>query len=93
FLDKHGILSVVLVGFTPLPFKIFSIAFGFFEYNFIIFFVFSFISRLVRFLIVSYLFAYFGQKYRKQIENIINKSSWIILIIAVLSLILYYFLK
>ncbi|RIY32578.1 hypothetical protein CJP74_04155 [Psittacicella melopsittaci] len=93
FLNQHGILSVVLVGFTPLPFKVFSIAFGFFEYNFAIFFFFSFISRWVRFLIVSYLFAYFGQKYRKQIESIITKSSWIILIVAILGLVIYYLYK
>ncbi|RIY34180.1 hypothetical protein CKF54_01745 [Psittacicella hinzii] len=93
FLEDYGILSVVLVGFTPLPFKIFSIAFGFFGYNFVIFFVLSFISRLIRFLIVSYLFAYFGQKYSKQIENIINKSSWIILILSILGLVLYLLLK
>ncbi|MFC6277191.1 YqaA family protein [Psittacicella hinzii] len=93
FLDKHGILSIILVGFTPLPFKIFTIVFGFFHYNFLVFIGLSFISRLVRFLIVTYLFAYFGQKYRQQIENIINKSGWIILIVAIVGFLLYYTLK
>lgn len=93
FLEQHGILSVVLVGFTPLPFKLFSIAFGFFHYNLWIFIFFSLISRFIRFLLVAYLFAFFGKKYRSLIESIMNKAGWGLLIICVIGLALYTYFK
>ena len=44
-----------LAGFTPLPYKVFTIASGLIGFNIIIFILISFISRGLRFFIVSYL--------------------------------------
>lgn len=74
-LDQYGILLVILVGFTPLPFKIFSIVFGMFRYDIWIFLGLSFIARLFRFLIVSYVFAFVGKKYGDRIDQIISRAG------------------
>ena len=49
-----------LAGFTPLPYKVFTIASGLISFNIIIFILISLISRGLRFFIVSYLSYKFG---------------------------------
>ena len=49
-----------LAGFTPLPYKVFTIASGLISFNFFIFIVISLVSRGLRFFIVSYLSYKFG---------------------------------
>ncbi len=49
-----------LAGFTPLPYKVFTIASGLINFNFTIFILISLISRGLRFFIVSYLSSKFG---------------------------------
>ena len=49
-----------LAGFTPLPYKVFTIASGIIGFNLLIFILISFISRGLRFFIVSYLSYKFG---------------------------------
>ena len=52
-----------LAGFTPLPFKIFTITSGIIHYNLFIFFIICLISRGLRFFIVSYLSFKFGSTF------------------------------
>ncbi len=49
-----------LAGFTPLPYKVFTITSGLISFNLFIFILISFISRGLRFFIVSYLSSKFG---------------------------------
>ena len=58
FLAWLGILF--LAGFTPLPYKVFTIASGLIGFNLIIFILISLISRGLRFFIVAYLSYKFG---------------------------------
>ena len=50
-----------LAGFTPLPYKVFTIASGLIGFNFLIFILISIVSRGLRFFIVSYLSHKFGE--------------------------------
>jgi len=61
FYAWFGILF--LAGFTPLPYKVFTIVSGLISFNFLIFIIISLISRGLRFFIVSYLSAKFGHKF------------------------------
>ena len=59
-------LSILfLAGFTPLPYKVFTIASGLISFNFFIFILISFISRGLRFFIISYLSYKFGYLFSK----------------------------
>ena len=51
-----------LAGFTPLPFKLFTITSGLINFNIFIFFIICIISRGLRFFIVAFLSAKFGNK-------------------------------
>ena len=53
--------TLFLAGFTPLPYKVFTITSGIIGFNLVLFILISFISRGLRFFVVSYLTMKFGQ--------------------------------
>ena len=65
--NKTGLVfwigTLFLAGFTPLPYKVFTITSGFIGFNLYIFIVISLISRGLRFFIVSYFSMKFGEKF------------------------------
>ena len=63
-----------LAGFTPLPYKVFTIASGLIGFNIIIFILISFLSRGLRFFLVSYLSYKFGDIFTKFMEK--HGSRW-----------------
>ena len=83
-----------LAGFTPLPYKAFTIASGLIGFNLIIFVLVSLISRSLRFFIIAYLSYKFGDLFTQFMKK--NGSKWFtvigILIVLILS-IMYFFQK
>ena len=67
-----------LAGFTPLPYKVFTIASGLIGFNILIFIFISFISRGLRFFIVSYLSYKFGDVFTKFMDK--HGSKWFTII-------------
>ena len=83
-----------LAGFTPLPYKVFTIASGLIGFNFLIFVLISLISRGLRFFIVSYLSYKFGDLFNEYMDK--HGSKWFTIIgilIVIISLIIYLILK
>tara|TARA_B100001057_G_C22519675_1_gene821316 strand:+ start:315 stop:782 length:468 start_codon:yes stop_codon:yes gene_type:complete len=85
--------TLFLAGFTPLPYKVFTITSGFIGFNIYIFIIISLISRGLRFFIVSYLSMKFGDKF----EILLKKEGfkWFttlgILIVLIILGIYFYF--
>ena len=82
-----------LAGFTPLPYKAFTIASGLIGFNILVFIVISLISRSLRFFLISYLSYRFGHLFTEFMNN--HGSKWftilgllIVLIFVVIFLIL-----
>ena len=88
-------LSILfLAGFTPLPYKVFTIASGLIGFNILIFILISFISRGLRFFIVSYLSYKFGDLFTQFMRK--HGSKWftiIGIIIVVIGIIIYLIFK
>ena len=88
------VATLFLAGFTPLPFKVFTITSGMIGFNLFIFFLICLISRGLRFFIVSYLSFRFGNAFSKFMET--EAAKWFtilgILIVAILSL-MYFVIK
>ena len=79
-----------LAGFTPLPYKVFTIASGLIGFNFLIFIFISLISRGLRFFIVSYLSYKFGDLFNEFMNK--HGSKWFTIIgilIVIIGLIIY----
>jgi membrane protein YqaA with SNARE-associated domain len=83
-----------LAGFTPLPYKVFTIASGLIGFNILIFIFISIISRGLRFFIVSYLSYKLGDFFTEFMDKHGSKWFTIIGILIVLSgFIIYLLLK
>ena len=83
-----------LAGFTPLPFKVFTIASGLIGFNIVIFIIVSLISRGLRFLIVSYLSYKFGVFFTQFMDK--HGSKWFTIIgilIVIIGIIIYLIFK
>ena len=83
--------TLFLAGFTPLPYKVFTITSGLIAFDINAFIIISFISRGLRFYLVSILTAKFGEKFVKLVEQKGAVWSSIIGIIIVCILAIFYF--
>ena len=85
------LITLFLAGFTPLPFKVFTITSGMIGFNLFIFFFICLISRGLRFFIVSYLSFKFGNTFNSFMQT--EAAKWFtilgILIVAIVSAIYF----
>ena len=96
--NKAGLVfwigTLFLAGFTPLPYKVFTITSGFIGFNIYIFILISLISRGLRFFIVSYLSMKFGDKFEVLLKKEGFKWFTIVGILIVLIILgLYFYFK
>jgi membrane protein YqaA with SNARE-associated domain len=83
-----------LAGFTPLPYKVFTIASGLIGFNIIIFILISLISRGLRFFIVSYLSFKFGDLFTQFMDK--HGSKWFTIfgiLIVIIGIVIYLIFK
>lgn len=82
--NEYGSLAVFFSAFTPIPYKIFTIASGILNMNFLKFFIASLLGRGLRFFIVSIVLMLFGEAIKNHIELVILAVSAIIIIFFVI---------
>ena len=70
--DQYGFMIIFTAGFTPIPYKIFTISAGAFDINLLNFLIASTISRSARFFLVSGLIWKFGEPIRSFIDKYFN---------------------
>ena len=86
--------TLFLAGFTPLPFKVFTITSGIIGFNIFIFFIVCLVSRGLRFFVVSYLSFKFGDTFSKFMEK--DAAKWFSifgLIIVAIAVTIYFIIK
>jgi len=84
--DKYEAWAIFIAGFTPVPYKVFTIAAGVFYVNIKKFVLFSFLSRGLRFFLEAFLIFLFGDFILFLLENYFD----ILTIFGVLVLIVIY---
>ncbi|MEK6862489.1 MAG: YqaA family protein [Nanoarchaeota archaeon] len=88
--NKYEVWAIAIAGFTPIPYKIFTISAGVFYINFWKFVITSFWSRGARFFLEATLLYFFG----KFILNFLNNYfDWISLIGVALLIVIYIIYK
>lgn len=80
--NKYGTFAVFFSAFTPIPYKVFTIASGVLSMNFWKFMVASFFGRGLRFFIVSIVLMLFGETIKQYIE-------WVILGVTILIILFF----
>ena len=68
------LVTLFLAGFTPIPFKVFTITSGMISFNLFIFLFICLVSRGLRFFIVSYLSSKFGDTFNEFMKT--KASMW-----------------
>ena len=86
--------TLFLAGFTPLPFKVFTITSGMIGFNIFIFFAVCLVSRALRFFVVSYLSFKFGDTFSEFMEKDAAKWFSIVgLVIVAIAITIYFTIK
>ena len=81
--DQLGFWGILIAAITPIPYKVFTIASGVFEFDFRLFMVASIIGRSTRFFIVAALIRKFGPSIRDFIEKYFNFLSLIFMVLLI----------
>ncbi len=88
--DRWGFWAVVIAGFTPIPFKMFTISAGALSMAVLPFLGASLIGRGAHFFLVSLLMAWAGPKLEPVVRKYIEWLGWATLLLGVL---LYFMLR
>jgi len=81
--QQYDALAVGAAGFTPLPYKLFTITAGAFKINFVTFIFVSLLSRSARFFLVAGFIYKFGAPVRHFIERYFNLLSILFFILLI----------
>ena len=82
--EKYEGWAILIAGFTPIPYKVFTIGAGAFYVNFKVFVVASLISRGARFFIVAGTLQLFGPWVKELIEKYFNAFSILFVLLVAL---------
>lgn len=81
--DQWGAAVILVKGLTPIPFKIVTIASGFFSFPFLWFVVLAAITRGARFFLIAWLLKRYGARMRDFIERRLTWIGWGVLALLV----------
>ncbi|HIO69085.1 MAG TPA: DedA family protein [Nitrospirales bacterium] len=86
--DRYGGWAVGVAGFTPIPYKVFTIASGAFAFKLPVFVLASLAGRGGRFFIVAGSIQLFGTQMIELVERYFNIGSFVLIVVIVGSLVL-----
>ena len=81
--NEHGALIVFSAGFSPIPYKVFTIASGVADMNILTFTVASIVGRGARFFLVAFLLWKFGEPIKALIERYLAQLTFAFVILLV----------
>ncbi|MEE9493552.1 MAG: YqaA family protein [Gammaproteobacteria bacterium] len=88
--EKWGFWAILVAGFSPIPYKIFTISAGALSMAFAPFVLASFIGRGGRFFLVAGLLRWGGEKMERGMRKNIDLIGWLFVVLVV---VVVYFLK
>lgn len=87
--NKYEAWAVAIAGFTPIPYKVFTIAAGVFYVNFKKFVLASIIGRGLRFFMIAAMIMFFGEAIMNLIQTYFNWATVMITVAAFLAYVAY----
>lgn len=81
--QEHAFWAILAAGFTPVPYKVFTIAAGAFEVSILTLIVASIIGRGARFFLIAALFYFFGATIKKFIDKYFEILTIVFLIFLI----------
>lgn len=89
----YGVWVVLMAGFSPVPYKIFTITAGSLGMAFLPFIVASIIGRASQFYLIAALVSWFGPAMEPKIREYIEWLGWAVVVLIVLLLVYLNFLR
>jgi membrane protein YqaA with SNARE-associated domain len=81
--DQWGVWAVFLAGFSPIPYKIFTITAGVLSMALLPFVVASAVGRGARFFLVAALMAWGGERMEATLRRYVDRIGWIMVLLVV----------
>lgn len=88
---EYGVWVVFLAGFSPIPYKLFTIAAGVVAMTFVPFLIASAIGRGARFFIVAGLMAWGGERMDLAMRQYVDRVGWIVVVLVAAVFVWYRF--
>ena len=89
--DEWGFYAIFAAGFSPIPYKIFTITAGVLSMAFLPFVLASFIGRGLRFYLVAFLMAWGGQAMESRLHRWIDWLGWFTVVVVAMVVMVYRF--
>jgi len=86
---QYGVWIVFIAGFSPIPYKLFTIAAGVASMSFIPFLIASFFGRGGRFYIVAGLMMWGGEKMDQALRRYVDRLGWVFVVLMLIAFIWY----
>jgi membrane protein YqaA with SNARE-associated domain len=90
--DKNAFVAIAIAGFTPIPYKVFTIAAGAFQVSFPTLVIASALSRPARFFLVGGLIYFFGPRVKTFIDKYFDWLTIALVILLILGFVLIKYL-
>jgi membrane protein YqaA with SNARE-associated domain len=90
--EQWGVWTILIAGFSPIPYKVFTIAAGVISMAFLPFVLASFVGRSARFFLVAGLMVWGGERMEKNLRRYVDILGWIVVALVV-AVIIYSQLK
>lgn len=82
--EKWGVLVIFVAGFSPIPYKVFTLCAGAMQMAFLPFILVGWISRTARYLLVAKLSAWGGERFSNSLSKYIEMIGWGVVILAII---------
>lgn len=86
---EWGVLAVFVAGFSPIPYKVFTITAGALQMLFLPFVLASFVGRGGRFFLVAMLLAAGGEKLESQLRKYMDAIGWATVVLIIVGAVIY----
>ncbi len=81
--DEYGFWAILVAGFSPIPYKVFTIAAGTLGMNLPLFVAGSFLGRGGRFFLVAGLMAWGGPRMEESLRVWVEWLGWLVVVLAI----------
>ena len=81
--DRYGVWVIFVAGFSPIPYKVFTIAAGVAAINLPLFVIASVIGRGARFFLVASLIVWGGDRLETTLQNHVERIGWAVVALVV----------
>ena len=81
--DDYGVWAVFVAGFSPIPYKVFTIAAGVAALNLPGFFIASLVGRGARFFLVAGLLVVGGERFEASLSRYVERIGWAVVVLVV----------